>query len=59
MSRCGTRAVSDGIGRAKILQALRNHGGNRTKAALQLGLHRHTLLKDMRRLGIPEDLSSE
>jgi PAS domain S-box-containing protein len=35
-----------------IRAALERHGGNRTHAAIELGIHRITLIRQMRRLGI-------
>ena len=55
---CGSPAGSDlaaklnTVEREGIIEALRACGGNRTNAALRLGLKRTTLLGAMRRLGI-------
>jgi PAS domain S-box-containing protein len=41
------------VGEASILRAaLQRHGGNRTRTAEELGIHRITLLRRMRRLGV-------
>jgi DNA-binding NtrC family response regulator len=39
--------------RQLILNALREHDGNRVATALSLGINRATLYKKMKRLGIP------
>jgi PAS domain S-box-containing protein len=38
-----------------LLAALRKHGGNRTLAALDLGIHRSTLWRRMRKFGLVEE----
>jgi len=45
--------------RCLIVDALRRHGGNRTAAARQLGIHLSTLFRKMRRLKISWPPSSE
>jgi PAS domain S-box-containing protein len=42
----------DSLERAAILQALERRGGNRTRAAADLGIHRTTLVRKLKRLGI-------
>ena len=49
----GRRAVD--LEQEKLLAALRKHGRNRTLAALELGIHRSTLWRRMRRLGLTEE----
>jgi DNA-binding NtrC family response regulator len=45
--------------RAFLNQALRRHGGNITKAAEELGMHRQNLQQKMRELGINADEAKE
>jgi PAS domain S-box-containing protein len=47
-----TGATSPGSDAATLRTALTRHRGNRTRAAEELGIHRITLLRRMRRLGI-------
>ena len=48
------RAQADSFARLEVQQALERHGGNRTRAAEDLGITYHGLLKRMRRLGMVE-----
>jgi transcriptional regulator with PAS, ATPase and Fis domain len=45
---------SDG-GQEALLAALRKHGRNRTLAALELGIHRSTLWRRMRKFGLTQE----
>jgi PAS domain S-box-containing protein len=42
----------DSLEREAIVIALRRHGGNKTRAAQELGIHRTTLIRKLKRLGI-------
>jgi DNA-binding NtrC family response regulator len=43
------------VERAELIAALHKHGRNRTLAALELGIHRSTLWRRMRKLGLTEE----
>jgi transcriptional regulator with PAS, ATPase and Fis domain len=45
----------DSLEQEAIVGALRRHGGNRTRAARDLGIHRTTLLRKLKKLGIVEN----
>lgn len=47
----GTHGL-DEVERQTIRSALARHDGNRTRAARELGIHRTTLLRKMRRYGL-------
>jgi transcriptional regulator of acetoin/glycerol metabolism len=38
--------------RAAVVHALERHGGNRSAAARELGIHRTTLVRKLKRLGL-------
>ena len=44
--------VPDGPARRALINVLREAGGNQSEAAAMLGLHRNTLRKKIRELGI-------
>ncbi|RJP73977.1 MAG: PAS domain S-box protein [Candidatus Zixiibacteriota bacterium] len=48
----GMRSTLEAIEAQAIRQALERHGGNRLKAARELGLHKSTLFRKMKRLGL-------
>ena len=42
----------DALEREALVQALERHAGNRTRAAAELGIHRTTLIRKLKKLGI-------
>jgi len=50
-----TGSSLDSIEREAILAALHRHGGNRTRAARDLGIHRTTLVRKLKRLGLARE----
>ena len=50
--RTAKARVIDGFERSILTTALRRHGGNVSRAARSLGLHRQNMQQKLRRLGI-------
>jgi transcriptional regulator with PAS, ATPase and Fis domain len=46
---------TSGVAQEALLAALRKHGRNRTLAAMELGIHRSTLWRRMRKFGLTEE----
>ncbi|HTM22367.1 MAG TPA: sigma 54-interacting transcriptional regulator, partial [Kofleriaceae bacterium] len=53
--RAGLRETLSDLERDRLLESLREHGGNRTRTARALGMSRGALLRRLKRYGIEED----
>ena len=52
---CGTTPAGEPGQREELLAVLRKHGRNKTLAALELGIHRSTLWRRMRKFGLSDE----